>query len=265
MSYQSWMWLDLHVFCRTELVRFLFPLGKCQKEQRTLELPSKLWLHLASQRAPWEKIWPVEPPSSILVPTPPLSPNHRTATWASDPSTVRQWQYKTTVCWLEHVWLKKLLFFPFLCHSTSYNIAWFAEKAFWNSTGSCCLTFWPKQGGRETAFPQKGDKQLKQLTLVMLAEVKTWRPNPVDQCVYFFLLNVRVRENQTAFLLLICGSRRTEQMLVWLYVCRVLSHCVTVAPGFTTREYCFTLRLIFFFRSNLRLFVQVVPRARMPT
>lgn len=145
--YQTWTWL----LCRIELVRFLFPVGKCQKEQRTLELPSKLWLHLASQRTPWEKICSVEQHHHC----------HQTmgpATRASDSLTARQWKYKWTELRLGHVYWRSFFLFP--CHSTSYNTTWFAKNAFWNSTGSCSLTFWPRQGGKETVIPQKEQRKI---------------------------------------------------------------------------------------------------------
>lgn len=217
---------------------------------------------MASQTGPGEMSWTVEPSSSVLVPKLPLSPIHRTATRASDSFAVRQWQ---TNCMEAVTCLTEEAFFsPFPCHSTSYNITWFAKNAFWNCTGSCCLTFRSKQGGRETAFPHKGLRKInswKQLKLVMLTEVKTWRPNPVDQCVYFFLLNVWEKMKLHSYCLSVGAGKQSK---CWCG-CMCAECFVIVRLWHQALQHVSIVLCLNFFRSNLRLLVHMVLRACMST
>lgn len=200
----------------------------------------------------------MEPPSSVLVPTPPPSPNHRTATWASDSSTVRQWTcVEAWTCLTEEA-----SFFRFPCHSTSYNmICW---KCFLKQSRKLLLDLLSKSRvGEKQLFPPKEteeDKQREQLKLVMLRlEDQTLL---ISVCT--FPAFKRTCERKWNSYSLSVGAGEQSKCWCGCLVCSVLSHSVTVAPSFTTCECCFTLRL-FSFRSNLRLHVQVAPRACMST
>lgn len=154
---------------------------KRTKDAKTAgEKSGSIW---QNQGAPWEKIWSVEPPSSVPVPAPTLSPYHRT--WASDSSTVRQWQYKWTVLRLKHVWLKKLLSFFYLFHVTAPVLTGFSKK-------KCFLKQHQKllQSGREAAFHQKGQRRRKKTKIPLLMLTEDLKTKPCWSVCVFFLLNV---------------------------------------------------------------------------
>lgn len=126
------------------------------------------------------------------------------------------------------------------------------------AVGSSCLTFWLMQDMERSRFSSNRTEEVK--LMIMLTEIKTWRPNPVDQCVYFFLLSVSVRANETHRLSVGAG----QQSKRWCG-CMCAECCLILWLWHRALQHVSVVLHLDFFRSNLGLFVQVVDLCCMST
>lgn len=123
----------------------------------------------------------------------------------------------------------------FPCHSTSYNITWFAKNAFLNYR-KLLLDLLAKAGWeRNIPLPShplptpKGTEEDKQLKLLKSRlEDQTLLISLYFSCLMYTWEKLKLH----SYCLSVGGDKLSK---CWCgCMCAVLSHCVTVAPGFTT-------------------------------
>lgn len=142
-------------------------------------------------RAPWGKIWTVEPPSSVLSLLPPPSPKppDGEATWASGFSPVRQWLHRWTGRWKTSL-TEETSLFPFLFTAPINNsICKMLPEALKEAAA------WPfgqsRVGKRQSFFP-KGRLEINSWSLGNAYWSQDLKTKPCWLVYVIFLFNVRV-------------------------------------------------------------------------